>query len=272
MNLKGLLPSKQYTESFWTPFTMDIPGEPVLCNFGSDSQIREDAPLCIIPTQDTDSVKDPANTLEKPNVMTHWIDLLTGAGAKILLMHGRYFDNLTELSDNLKSGIDQFELWQKRVDGVIDYVIDHKLNQKGKTVFMGSSRHGFGVLAGTSRNLKIDAAVVIGPVIWWPSLKECAGMDNNPLILKNDIFKLVENIPPRPLQVQLGYADVRIGQHNNDRLSQILSSIYRSKNIEQNFQNTSMEIPGHSGGPPMHINETVITFLRKTGFLKENNA
>ena len=99
------------------------------------------------------------NVLEKPNVMTHWIDLLTAAGAKILLMHGHFFDSLSELSGGLEAGVDGFEMWQRRVDLVIDAVIERELGIPGKIIFMGSSRHGFAALYGTARNEKIDAAV-----------------------------------------------------------------------------------------------------------------
>ena len=97
------LNSKQYDPNFWTPMTIEANGQAVLCNFGCDDEVPADAPLCIIPTQALDAVKDPVNTLEKPNVMTPWLDLLTAAGAKILLMHGRYFDKFSELAEDLRT-------------------------------------------------------------------------------------------------------------------------------------------------------------------------
>lgn len=266
MSQDGSGVSKQYVPGFWTPTTIESGGQTISCNFGSDSEVL-DGPLCIIPTQAIGAVEDPVNVLEKPNVMTHWLDLLSAAGAKILLMHGRYFDSMTELSDGLKAGLDGFELWQQRVDGVIDYIIDRGLGEPGKIVFMGSSRHGFGVLQGTARNPRIDAAVVIGPVIWWPWLKEFRGMDEHPLIKKHDLYGVIDRLPPRPVQVQLGYADERIGQHHNDRLSKMLTAAYENVGVGERFLNTPMEIRGHSGGPPMHVNETVVTFLRQQGFL-----
>ena len=266
MSLDGLGVSKQYAPEFWTPTTIESGGQAIACNFGCDSEVL-DGPLCIIPTQAIDAVEDPVNVLEKPNVITHWLDLLSAAGAKILLMHGRFFDSMTELSDGLKAGVDGFELWQQRVDGVIDYIIDNGLGEPGKIVFMGSSRHGFGVLYGTARNPRVDAAIVIGPVIWWPWLKEFRGMDDHPLINKHDLYGVIDRLPPRPVQVQLGYADERIGQHHNDRLSKMLTAAYETMGVGERFLNTPMEIPGHSGGPPMHVNETVVTFLRQQGFL-----
>ena len=68
-----------------------------------------------------DAVEDPVNTLEKPNVMTPWLDLLTAAGAKVLLMHGRFFDKFSELAEDLKNGVDDFEMWQSRADGIVDH-------------------------------------------------------------------------------------------------------------------------------------------------------
>ena len=259
--------SRQYDPNFWTPTIIEAGGQSVLCNFGCDDQVPDDAPLCVIPTQAIAAVKDPVNTLEKPNVMTPWLDLLTAAGAKVLLMHGRYFDKFSELAENLRSGLDDFEMWQSRADGVVDHVLDSGLGSPGRIVFMGSSRHGFAVLFATARNPRIDAAVVIGPVISWPWLREFEGMDDEPLIRKHDLYYLVDRLPPRPLQVQMGYDDKRIGQHHNERLASILTDAYEARGAREKLLLTPMEIPGHSGGPPMHVNETVITFLRTQGLL-----
>ena len=264
--------SKQYVPAFWTPMMIEANGQYVSCNFGSDEDVADDVPLCIIPTQARDAVEDPVSVLEKPNVMTHWLDLLTAAGAKILLMHGHFFDSLSELSGGLEAGIDGFEMWQRRVDLVIDAVIERGLAIPGKIVFMGSSRHGFAVLYGTARNERIDAAVVIGPVIHWPWLKEFDGMDDHPLIRKHDLYDLVDRLPPRSVQVQQGYADVRIGQHHNERLASMLTEAYESRGMADRLALTPMEIPGHSGGPPMHVNRKVVTFLRTQGFLPQGDG
>lgn len=263
----ALTASKQYDPNFWTPLTIDANGQSVLCNFGCDDQVPAGAPLCIIPSQALDAVRDPVNTIEKPNVMTPWLDLLTAAGAKILLMHGRYFDKFSALAENLANGVDDFEMWQSRADGVFDHVLDRGFGTPGRIVFMGSSRHGFAVLFATARNPRFDAAVVIGPVISWPWLREFEGMDDVPLIRKHDLYDLVDRLPPRPLQVQMGYDDRRIGQHHNERLASALTGAYDSTGAREKLLLTPMEIPGHSGGPPMHVNETVVAFLRDQGFL-----
>ncbi len=261
--------SKQYVPEFWTPMTIESKGQFVSCNLGLDEEVAEDAPLCIIPTQSREVVADPANVLEKPNVMTHWLDLLTAAGAKILLMHGRHFDSMSELAGGLNAGIDGFEFWRRRVDLVIDAVIERGWTSTGKTVFMGSSRHGWGVLYGTAKNTRIDAAVVIGPVIQWPWLREFEGLDDHPLIKKHDLYGVIDLLPPRPVQVQQGYDDERVGQHHNERLAALLSEAYEARGAPERLALTPMEIPGHSGGPPMRVNRTVVTFLREQGLLPQ---
>ena len=97
-------------------------------------------------------------------------------------------------------------------------------------------------------------------------------MDDHPLINKHDLYGVINRLPPRPLQVQLGYADERIGQHHNDRLSKMLTRAYETMGVGERFLITPMEIPGHSGGPPMHVNETVITFLTQQGFLPQQDG
>ncbi len=261
--------SKQYVPEFWTPITIESKGQFVSCNLGLDEEVAEDAPLCIIPTQSREVVADPVNVLEKPNVMTHWLDLLTAAGAKVLLMHGRHFDSMSELAGGLDAGIDGFEFWRRRVDLVIDAVIERGWTSTGKTVFLGSSRHGWGVLYGTANNTRIDAAVVIGPVIQWPWLREFEGLDEHPLIKKHDLYDVIDQLPPRPVQVQQGYDDERVGQHHNERLAALLSEAYEARGVPERLALTPMEIPGHSGGPPMHVNRTVVTFLREQGLLPQ---
>ena len=104
-------------------------------------------------------------------------------------------------------------------------------------------------------------------MISWPWLREFEGMDDEPLIRKHDLYGLVDRLPPRPLQVQMGYDDKRIGQHHNEHLASALTEAYESRDAGEKLLLTPMEIPGHSGGPPMHVNETVVAFLRRQGLL-----
>ena len=238
--------------------TIEADGQSVLCNFGCDDEVAEDAPLCIIPTQALDAVKDPVNTLEKPNVMTPWLDLLTAAGAKILLMHGRYFDKFSELAEDLENGVDDFEMWQRRADGVVDHVIEHGLGKPGRIVFMGSSRHGFAVL------LRHRAEP-----------KDRRGGRHRP----GDLVALAAGIrghgrrapdqEARPLRPgRQATAETPAGADGLRRQAH-RPAPQRTPRVQRSPMPTSqeapadrllltpMEIPGHSGGPPMHVNETV---------------
>jgi hypothetical protein len=77
------------------------------------------APLCVIPTQAKHVVEDPAGVKDKPNVMTEWLDLLSSRGANIVLMHGRYYDNLRELAARARSGKDCFSGMADRIAAVV---------------------------------------------------------------------------------------------------------------------------------------------------------
>ena len=50
----------------------------------------------------------------------------------------------------------------------------------------------------------------------------------------------------------------------------MLTEAYESRSAGEKLLLTPMEIPGHSGGPPMHVNETVVTFLQRQGFLPDH--
>ena len=163
----------------------------------------DDTTLIIIPTQAHDAVKDPAGTEWKPNVITPWLDLMTDAGFHVILMHGYYNDDLNRLVALANDGIDGFAAMDNRIAAVMDDAYEKGLYKDGRVVLAGSSRHGFAVLHAHANLPKSAAAIAIGPVMWWPRLKEFHGMDDHPIITKNSLFELAFKMPPRPVLVQI---------------------------------------------------------------------
>ena len=204
--------SRQYIREAWQPYTLNGENGEILCNLNPEPGSEGDATLCLIPTQAKNVVADPASLKGKPNVMSQWLDRLTAAGAGILLMHGEHYDDLQLLADRAASGVDGFALMEARIRAVIDDALAKEYTRPGRVVVMGSSRHGFVILHSMALNADVSAAVAHQPVIHWPRMSEFTGMDDNEIVKRNGLFPVIERFPPRPLFIQTGYSDQRVGQ------------------------------------------------------------
>ena len=168
----------------------------------------------------------------------------------------------------VREGRDGLAEWSDRMVGVVDETLSRGMGRQGKILLMGSSRHGFGVLHATALNPRVDATVAIGPVIWWPWLKEFHGMDDDPILAKHHLIDLAGSIAPRPALVQIGYDDKRVGQHLNRRFVKAMNSAYAAAGASERFTAQSLEKRGHDVVPvPMSVNRFVITWMERRGFL-----
>ncbi len=239
--------SRQYIEEAWTRFSVTAGDESVLCNFNGDPGRGGDATLCVIPTQARGVVEDPVSMKEKPNVMTQWLDRLTAAGASTLLVHGKWFDDLWKLADLVRAGQDGFAGMEKRIRIAIDESLNRGYVKPGKILVMGSSRHGFAILHAMANNTVIDGAVAHQPIVHWPHMEEFHGMDDDPIIDKNSLYQWVERFVPRPVLIQTGYADKRVGSNWLQKLIDAMAAAYRTQGVEASFSHDLMDLPGHDG-------------------------
>ena len=260
--------SRQYIREAWQPYTLDLENEEISCNLNPNPDSGEDAILCLIPTQAKNVVADPASLKEKPNVMSQWLDRLTAAGAGILLMHGEHYDDLQLLAERAGQGLDGFALMQARIAAVIEDALAQGHARLGRVVVMGSSRHGFAILHSMGNNPNVSAAVAHQPVIHWPRMSEFAGMDDNEIVERNSLFPLIGRFPPRPLFIQTGYADRRVGQEWITSLTDALREAYARENALNGFTHDMMSIPGHDGtSVPDSALDAVVPWLWKQGLL-----
>ena len=257
--------SRQYIREAWQPYTLKSENEEILCNLNPDSDSGGDATLCLIPTQAKNVVADPAGLKEKPNVMSQWLDRLTAAGAGILLVHGGHYDDLRLLADRAGRGEDGFARMEARLRAVIDHALARGYTRPGRVVVMGSSRHGFAILHSMALNPDVSAAVAHQPVIHWPRMSEFAGMDDNEIVMQNSLLPLIERFPPRPLFIQTGYDDQRVGQKWITLLTDALNETYAGQAA---FTHDLMEIPGHDGTRvPDSALDAVVPWLRERSML-----
>ncbi len=201
-------------------------------------------------------------------MMSQWLDRLTAAGASILLVHGEHYDDLRFLSERAASGVDGFALMEVRLSAVIDDAMAKGFVRPGGVVAMGSSRHGFAILHAMAKNPAVSAAVAHQPVIHWPRMSEFAGMGANRAVRRNSLFPLIQRFPPRPLFVQTGYSDQRVGQEWITALTGSLREVYAEKDAAFRFTHDMMSIPGHDGARvPDSALDAVVPWLREQELL-----
>ena len=260
--------SRQYIREAWQPYTLNCENEQILCNLNPEPGSEGDATLCLIPTQAKNVVADPASLKEKPNVMSQWLDRLTAAGASILLMHGEHYDDLQLLADRAANGVDGFALMEARLRAVIDDALVKGHTRPGRVVVLGSSRHGFAILHAMAENPAVSAAVAHQPVIHWPRMSEFTGMDNNEIVRRNSLFTQIERFPPRPLFIQTGYSDQRVGQEWITSLTDALKGSYADEDALCRLTHDMMRIPGHDGTRiPNAALDAVVPWLREQSLL-----
>lgn len=260
--------SRQYVPEAWRSYALEHGNEEILCNLNPAPGSGADATLCLIPTQAWRVVADPASLKEKPNVMSQWLDRLTAAGASILLMHGEHHDDLKLLAERAGRGVDGFALMEDRIGAVIKDALAKGYTSRGRVVVMGSSRHGFAILHSMARNPDVSAAVAHQPVIHWPRMSEFAGMDDNEIVQRNSLFPHIENFPPRPLFVQTGYSDERVGQEWITAFTEALQEVYSRAESTDRFTHDMMDIPGHDGTRiPDSALDAVVPWLQERSLL-----
>ena len=260
--------SRQYIREAWQPYTLNCENEQILCNLNPEPGSEGDATLCLIPTQAKNVVADPASLKENPNVMSQWLDRLTATGAGILLMHGEHYDDLQLLADRAASGVDGFALMEARLRAVIDDALAKEYTRPGRVVVMGSARHGFAILHSMALNADVSAAIAHQPVIHWPRMSEFTGMDDNEIVKRNSLFPVIERFPPRPLFIQTGYADERVGQEWIAFLTDALRQAYTREDALCRLTHDMMRIPGHDGTRiPDSTLDAVVPWLREQSLL-----
>jgi hypothetical protein len=262
------LSSRQYNSESWVPYTIKVDGYPLACNLNPDPERGVDATLCVIPTQALKVVEDPARMKVKPNVMSEWLDRLAAAGASILLVHGRWFDDLSELAEQVRSGQDWFSGMERRIAGAISESLRRGYVLPGKVVVMGSSRHGFAILHAAANNPDVSAAVAHQPIVSWPRMVEFAGMDDDPIVERHSLYNQVDEFLPRPIMIQTGYADERVGQDRLEALIEPMARAYSGRGIGDRFFHEKMDIPGHDGMRiPDSALDSVVPWLQGQGML-----
>ena len=266
------LNSRQYIEEAWEPCLIPADGDLVSCNYNANPELEGEAALCVVPTHRLPVVEDPVRMKVKPNVMSEWLDRLTARGAGILLVHGKWFDNMWTSAAMAASGVDYFSRIEARMAAAIEGALSRGWATPGRVVLMGSSRHGFVTLEAMARNPAVSAGVAHQPVVHWPRMREFQGMEGNPVVIRHSLYDLVDRLSPRPLYIQTGYADQRVGQDRIEALIGPLTDEYERRGCASRFTRELMPIPGHDGTRvPISALDSVVDWLCEQGLLESED-
>ena len=159
-------------------------------------------------------------------------------------------------------GVDYFSRIEARMAAAIEGALSRGWATPGRVVLMGSSRHAFVSLLSMARNPDVSAGVAHQPVVHWPRMKEFHGMEGNPVVMRHSLYDLVDRFAPRPLYIQTGYADQRVGQDWIEALVAPLSDEYERRGSGSMFTRELLPIPGHDGTRvPIPALDSVVDWL-----------
>lgn len=117
-------------------------------------------------------------------------------------------------------------------------------------------------------NPAVSAVVAHQPVVHWPRMSEFTGMDDNGIVRRNNLFPCIDRFPPRPLFIQTGYCDQRVGQEWITSLVDALREAYAREGAPSRFTHNVMRIPGHDGARvPNSALDAVVPWLREQSLL-----
>jgi hypothetical protein len=117
-------------------------------------------------------------------------------------------------------------------------------------------------------NGNISGAIAHQPVVWWPNMSEFSDISyRNEIIKRNSIYNTINSFPPRPVLIQTGYMDERVGPYALDKLTTMFEEEYTKAAKSDKFTKEVMGIPGHSGWVPEPYLDSVPNWMEQNGFL-----
>ena len=263
---------RKTVEVEWTTF--EIPGTGSLkgtpCNFGRPVDTDAGGTLCLIPTYAKNVVANPLADDVKSNIMKVVLQHFTSVGARVLMMEG--YADLWEMRAQVEEGHDPFEELSQRVQLVAGEAIKRGYANPGQILLFGTSRHGFACLHGVATCPDISGCITHQPIIWFPSMEEFLGMDDDPILNKNKLNQFADRFPPNNVLMQTGYndhrADYRAGVNNSRALVTDLYNAYESQGKSDRFKHQLMEVAGHDGAwVPDWALDDIPVFLQEQGLV-----
>jgi len=237
-------------ETVWTPFDVETAEGTIACSLGRAAAPFTPPSLCIVlysGTPDEQLIQRGAHVLRVP---VSWPGLRHVAAAA-------------------RDGNDLFDEENARLRAVNAKAIEAGLSAPGRTVLMGGSRDGFIALDAMAHIPEIGAAIACQTVTVWPYLGEFKGMEGNAILQKHDLQEHASMMAPRPVLLQIGYNDERVGTAPCRELAEHLEQVYDKMGAADRTELHVLAIKGHVDSPAGEDDRRQLSWLYEQRFIRD---
>lgn len=198
-------------------------------------------------------------------------EALTRRGAHVLKVPVGWPESLRDVAAAIRAGQDVFAEANARLKAVNARAIDAGLTAPGRTVLMGCSRDGFIALDALAHISEIGAATASQTVTVWPHLGEFRGMEGNAILQKHDLREHASLMVPRPVLLQIGYDDERVGTAHCRALADRLAQDYGRIGAADRTALHVLAMKGHSDIDAVagEDHRRMLRWLCEQGFIRD---
>jgi hypothetical protein len=149
-------------------------------------------------------------------------DIFLAAGHRVasfdMPSHGEWLEpfgeGLAGMSKAMEAGVDIFGQFAETGKQFLDYAIAQGLVTKNAIVLDGTSRGGLAGLHLMARDERVVAIAIHAPLTWIPEPTEFRHLAGNALAERSSAAALVERLADRPIFMDIGLGDPRVGAHH----------------------------------------------------------
>ena len=248
--IEETLDSAAGREIVWTDFEVETAQGRIVCSLGRAAAPHSPPTLCM--------VLYSGSPVEK----------LIERGAHVLKVPVGW-PGLGHVAAAARDGNDLFVEVNARLEAVNTKAMEAGLTEPGRTILMGSSRDGFIALDAMAHIPEIGAAIANQTVTVWPYLGEFKGMEGNAILQKHDLQEHASLMAPRPVLLQIGYNDERVGTAHCRELAEQLEQVYDQVSVADRTELHVLAIKGHSGSPQGEDHRRLLRWLYEQEFIRE---
>jgi dienelactone hydrolase len=161
-------------------------------------------------------------------------------------------DGLAGWCARLASGEDLVEAWCRKAADVIDHLVATGRADPLRLAAAGTSRGGFMAFHAAVAIPRIRAVAAFAPVTDLRTLAEFAGMDQDPLTLRQALSGHVASLANRAAWITIGSADTRVGTDKAIAFARRLTAAAADRGLEPRVTLHVVPVPGHTSLPEWH--------------------
>ncbi len=124
----------------------------------------------------------------------------------------------------------------KRLSGILDYLIKQGHTDPQKIAICGTSRGGYLALQFAAFDPRVKAVAAFAPVTDLAALREFHGIEKNELVQSLALIKQVENLAGRPVWIVIGDRDKRVGTDHAISLARRITNASLAKKIDSKVE------------------------------------